>query len=126
MFQCLISPCLSSFGHLSLAWSRAHTSTHRAKCRWVDMFKEMKKHRLRLFMFVLTVVVIVLAALTLYCTVTVICGSGTTRLILLIHVTLTIFSAGLLTFWIVRYRQTSHDLETLREEIRRRHGNRGD
>lgn len=35
-------------------------------------------------------------------------------------VVLTVLSAAMLTFWAVRYKQTSHDLETLREQIERK------
>ena len=38
---------------------------------------------------------------------------------LLVHVVSAIFSATLLIWWLARYRQTSHDIETLREEIER-------
>ena len=51
-------------------------------------------------------------------------GLNVKKLILLMQLgLLTVFSAGLLIWWVARYRQTSHEIETLREEIRRKiHG----
>jgi len=68
----------------------------------------------------LAVVVIVFVVLALPYALTEAYGLKTKKLILLMQlVVLAVFSAGMLIFWIVRYRQTSHDIETLREEIER-------
>lgn len=43
------------------------------------------------------------------------------KLILLMQlVFLAVFSAGVLVWWVVRYRQTSNDIETLRRKIERK------
>ena len=47
-------------------------------------------------------------------------GLHAKHLALLIHVVLALFSAALLIWWLARYRQTSRDIETLREEIERK------
>jgi len=72
------------------------------------------------FVAALAVVVIVFVVLALPYALTEAYGLKTKKLILLMQlVVLAVFSAGMLIFWIVRYRQTSHDIETLREEIER-------
>jgi fumarate reductase subunit D len=72
----------------------------------------------------LVVIVIVLVTLALPYALTEAYGLNTKKLILLMQLGfLTVFSAGLLIWWVARYRQTSHEIETLREEIRRKiHG----
>lgn len=72
------------------------------------------------FLVALVVVVMVFVVLALPYAVTEAYGLKVKKLILLMRlVVLAVFSAGLLIFWIVRYRQTSHDLEMPREEIER-------
>lgn len=72
------------------------------------------------FVAALAVVVIVFVVLALPYALTEAYGLKTKKLILLMQlVVLAVFSAGMLIFWIVRYRQTSHDIETLREENER-------
>ena len=72
------------------------------------------------FVAALAVVVMVCVVLALPYAVTEAYGPKAQKLILLMRlVVLAVFSAGMLIFWIVRYRQTSHDIETLREEIER-------
>jgi len=47
-------------------------------------------------------------------------GPEATELVLFVRlVFLTVFSVIMLIWWLVRYRQTSHDLKMLREEIER-------
>jgi hypothetical protein len=81
--------------------------------------KEMKES-----VAALGVIVIVLVTLALPYALTEAYGLSVKKLILLMQLGfLTVFSAGLLIWWVARYRQTSHEIETLREEIRRRlHG----
>lgn len=89
------------------------------------MFKREKgKHSLRLFMVALAMVVMVFVVLALPYAVTSAYGLKANKLMLPMRLVLAVFSAGLLIFWVVRYRQTSHDLEMLREKIRNRHGHK--
>jgi len=72
------------------------------------------------FVAALKVVLIVFAVLALPYALTEAYGLKTKKLILLMQlVVLAAFSAGMLIWWLVRYRQTSHDLQTLRKEIER-------
>lgn len=73
--------------------------------------------RKRAFVAALVVIVIVLVTLALPYTLTEAYGLQVKNLILLIQVVLPFFSEGMLIWWLVRYRQTSHDIETLRVEI---------
>lgn len=67
------------------------------------------------FVVALAVVVIVYVVLAIPYALT-----GRTQLILLKHlIVLAFLSAAMLIFWIVRYRQISHDLEMFREENER-------
>jgi flagellar basal body-associated protein FliL len=72
------------------------------------------------FVAALVVIVIVLVTLALPYALTEAYGLKVKKLILLMQlVVLVVFSAGMLIWWLVRYRQTSHNIETLREEIER-------
>ena len=74
----------------------------------------------RLFVAALAVVVMVFVLLALPYAVTEAYGLKSKKLILLMRlVVLAVFSAAMLIWWLVKYRQTSHDLEMLREEIER-------
>jgi len=67
------------------------------------------------------VIVIVLVVLAFPYALIATYGLEVKKLILLIQlVVLAVFSGGMLVWWLVRYRQTSHDIETLREEIDRK------
>lgn len=85
------------------------------------MFKgEKKRHSLWLFVAPLVVVVVIFALLALPYAVTETYGLKEKKLIsLTTSVVLAVFASDMLIFWIVRYRQTSHDIETLRKEIER-------
>lgn len=85
------------------------------------MFKgEKKRHSLWLFVTPLVVVVVIFALLALPYAVTETYGLKERKLIsLMTSVVLAVFAADMLIFWIVRHRQTSHDIETLRKEIER-------
>ena len=72
----------------------------------------------------LAVVVMVFVLLALLYAVTSAYRLKANKLMLPMRLVLAVFSAGLLIFWVVRYRQTSHDLEMLREQIRNRHGHK--
>jgi len=69
------------------------------------------------FVAALVVIVIVLVTLALPYVLTEAYGLQVKNLILFMQVVLAFFSAGMSIWWLVRYRQTSHDIETLREEI---------
>ena len=72
------------------------------------------------FVAAIAVVVIVFVVLALPYALTETYGLKKKKLILLMQlVVLAVFSAGMLIWWLVRYRQTSHDIETLRKEIER-------
>jgi len=82
------------------------------------MFKRQKKYSLWLFVAPLVVVVVIFALWVLPYAVTETYGLEERRLISLVtSVVLAVFAVDMLVFWIVRYRQTSHDIETLQEEI---------
>jgi hypothetical protein len=83
------------------------------------MFKgERKRDSLGLFLAPLVVVVVIFALLVLPYAVTETYGLKEKKLVsLMTSVVLVAFSVDMLIFWIVRYRQTSHDMETLREEL---------
>ena len=73
------------------------------------------------FVAALVVIVIVLVVLAFPYALIATYGLEVKKLILLIQlVVLAVFSGGMLVWWLVRYRQTSHDIETLREEIDRK------
>ena len=72
----------------------------------------------------LAVVVMVFVLLALPYAVTSAYGLKANKLMLPMRLVLAVFSAGLLIFLVVRYRQTSHDLEMLREQIRNRLGHK--
>jgi uncharacterized membrane protein len=80
--------------------------------------KQMRQS-LRLFVAALAVVVMVFVLLALPYAVTEVHGQKAKELVLPMRLVLAVFLAGLLIFWIVRHRQTGHDLEMLREEIER-------
>jgi len=81
------------------------------------MFKREKKYSLWLFVAPLVVVVVIFALWALPYAVTETYGLKERRLISLVtSVVLAVFAVDMLIFWIVQYRQTSHDIETLREE----------
>lgn len=72
-------------------------------------------------MAALVVIVIVLVTLALPYALTEAYGLKVKKLILLMRlVVLASFSAGMLIWWLVRYRQTSHNIETLQKEIERK------
>ena len=72
------------------------------------------------FVAALFVIVIVLVTLALPYALIEAYGLKVKKLILLTQlVFLVVFSVGMLIWWLVRYRQTSHDVEKLREEIER-------
>ena len=72
------------------------------------------------FVAALVVVVMVFVLLALPYAVTEAYGLKAQKLILLVRlVVLTVFSAALLIWWLVRYRQTSRDLKMLQEELER-------
>ena len=72
------------------------------------------------FVAALFVIVIVLVTLALPYALIEAYGLKVKKLILLMQlVVLVVFSVGMLVWWLVRYRQTSHGIETLREEIKR-------
>ena len=70
--------------------------------------------------FVDALVVIVIVLLVLAFPYALIATYGLKVILLIQLVVLAVFSAGMLVWWLVRYRQTSHDIETLREEIDRK------
>jgi len=73
------------------------------------------------FVAAVIVIVIVLVVLAFPYALIATYGLEVKKLILLIQlVVLAVFSGGMLVWWLVRYRQTSHDIETLREEIDRK------
>lgn len=79
--------------------------------------KEKGRNSLRLFVSALAVVVMVFVLLALPYAVTEAYGLEAQKLILLVRlVVLAVFSGAMLIWWLVRYRQTSHDLETFRKE----------
>lgn len=79
---------------------------------------EKKKHSLWLFVAPLVVVVVIFALLALPYAVTETYGLKEKKLIsLMTSVVLVVFAADMLIFWIVRYRQTGHEIEMIREEI---------
>jgi len=82
------------------------------------MFKrEKKRDSLWLFLTALVVVVVIFALLAIPYAVT---EPEARKLLFLLRLgVLAIFSGAMLIWWLVRYRQTSHDIETLREEIER-------
>ena len=72
-------------------------------------------------MAALVVIVIVLVTLALPYALIEAYGLKVKKLIILTQlVFLIVFSVGMLVWWLVRYRQTSHDVEKLREEIERK------
>ena len=72
------------------------------------------------FVAALFVIVIVLVTLALPYALIEAYGLKVKKLILLTQlVFLVVFSVGMLIWWLVRYRQTSHDVEKLRQEIER-------
>jgi len=71
------------------------------------------------FVAALVVVVMVFVVLALPYAVKEVYGLKAINLILLIRLVVLAVSAGMLIWWLVRYRQTSHDIETLRKEIER-------
>jgi fumarate reductase subunit D len=83
------------------------------------MFKgEKKRDSLELFLTPLVVVVVIFALLVLPYALTESYGLEEKKLIsLMTSVVLAVFAVDMLIFWIVRYRQTSHDIETLRKGI---------
>jgi hypothetical protein len=83
------------------------------------MFKmERKRDSLWLFLAPPMVVVVIFALLILPYAVTETYGLKEKKSIsLMTSVVLAVFAADMLIFWIVRYRQTSHDIETLRKDI---------
>jgi len=82
------------------------------------MFKrEKERHFLMLFVAALAVVVVAFVLLVLPYAVTEAYGLKATKLILLMRLVMCVFLAGLLIFWVVRYRRTSRDLGMLREEL---------
>jgi len=77
------------------------------------MFKRIEE-----FEAALAVVVMVFVLLALPYAVTEADGPEAQKLILLVRlVVLVVFSGAMLIWWLVRYRQTSHDREMLREKI---------
>jgi len=79
------------------------------------------RHHLRLLVAGLAVVVTVWVMLALPYTLTEAYGLKAKRSVSLMRlVVIAVFSAGLVFFWIVRYRQTSHDLDMLQAEIERK------
>ncbi len=83
------------------------------------MFEGRKKRDSHwLFLAPLVVVVVIFALLVLPYGVTETYGLKERKTIgLMTSVVLAVFAADMLIFWIVRYRQTSHDMETLQKEI---------
>lgn len=69
--------------------------------------------------FVAALVVIVIVLLVLAFPYALIATYGL-KVILLIQLVVLPFFCGMLVWWLVRYRQTSHDIETLRDEIDRK------
>lgn len=70
--------------------------------------------------FVDALVVIVIVLLVLAFPYALIATYGLKVILLIQLVVLAVFSAGMLVWWLVRCRQTSHDIEMLREEIDRK------
>lgn len=78
------------------------------------MFKGKKN-----FVAALFVIVMVLVTLALPYALTEAYGLEKKWTLLVQLVVLAVFSEGMLIWWLVRHRQTSHNIETLREEIER-------
>lgn len=84
------------------------------------MFKEIERRWIGVSVAFSMMAVIVAAALSITYTLTVAHGLEIAELVLLVHMVLTVFSASILVFWIGRYRQTNHDIETLRKKTERK------